>query len=120
MNEELYSTILEELDSTSFREMSHSRIKYRKRNGLLCIHQEDHSRYVEYWCVLIPNDTVCENKILRELHSVPYSSHLSVQRTLPRVRKGFYWKGQIGYIRIFVENCSVCQVEKSDHTVMHV
>ena len=79
---------------------------------MLCIHQEDQSEDVECWRVVIPDDTECKNKILRELHSVPYSGHTSAQRTLAMIRKGFYWKGQIGDVIIFVESC---QVEKSDH-----
>ena len=59
-------------------------MKYRRRNGLLCIHQEDHSKDVEYCRIVIPDDTDCKNKILKELHSVPYSGPLDVQRTLAR------------------------------------
>ena len=117
MNEEPYSTILEEMDTSGSREVSRGRMKYRRRNGLLCIHQEDQSEDVEYWRVVIPDDIDCKNKILRELHSVPYSGHPGVQRTLARVRKGFYWKGQTEDVRIFVESCPVCQIEKSDHTL---
>ena len=68
-------------------------MNYRKRNGSLCIRQEDQSEDVEYWHVVTPNDTDCKNKILKELHSVPSSRHPSVQRTLARVTRGFYWKG---------------------------
>ena len=71
MNEEPSSTILEEINSTSPREASRGRMKYRRRNGLLCIHQEDQSEDVEYWRIVIPDDTDCKNKILKELHSVP-------------------------------------------------
>ena len=117
MNKEPYSTNLEEMDSTSSREMNRGRMKYRRRNGLLCINQEEQSEDVEYWHVVIPNDTDCKNKILRELHSVQYSGHPGVQRTLARARKGFYWKGQTGDVRILVESCPVCQIEKSDHTL---
>ena len=79
MNEEPYSTILEEINSTSSREVSRGRLKYRRRNGLLCIHQEDQSEDVEYWRIVIPDDdTDCKNKILKELHSVPYSGHPGV------------------------------------------
>ena len=117
MNEEPYSTILKEINSTSSKEVSRSRMKYRRRNWLLCIHQENQSEDVEYWRIVIPDDTDCKNKILKELHSVPYSGHPSVQRTPARVRRGFYWKAQTGDVRILVESCPVCQVEKSDHTL---
>ena len=113
MNEEPYFTILEEMNTTDSREVSRGRMKYRRRNGLLCIHQGDQSEDVEYWRVLIPDDTDCKNKILRELHSVPFSGHPGVQRTLARVRKVFYWKGQTGDVRIFVESCPVCQVKRA-------
>ena len=58
-------------------------------------------------------------KILSECHSVPgeYIAHPGVQRTLFRIRKVFYWKGQTGDVRSFVDSCPVCQVEKSDHTL---
>ena len=92
MSEEQYSTIFEEINSTSSREVGRGRMNYRKRNGLLCIHQEGRSEDVEHWRVVIPDDTDCK-KILKELHSVPYSGHPSVQRTVARVRRGFYWKG---------------------------
>ena len=117
MREEPYSTILEEINSMGSREINRGRMKYRRRNGLLCIHQEDQSEDVEYWHVVIPDDTDCKNKIPRELHSVLYSGHPGVQRTLARVRRGFCWKGQTGHVRIFVESCPVCQIEKSDHTL---
>ena len=117
INEEPYSTILEEINSTGSKEVSRGRMKYRRRNGLLCIHQEDQSEDIEYWSVVIPDDTDCKNKILKELHSVLYSGHPGVQRILARVRKGFYWKVQTGDVRIFVESCPMCQVEKSDHTL---
>ena len=54
MNEKTYSTMLEEINSTGSREVSRGRMKYRRRNGLLCIDQEDQSEYVEHWRVVIP------------------------------------------------------------------
>ena len=117
MKEEPYSTILEQMDSTRSREVSRAKMKYRRRNGLLCTHQEDQSEHVEYWRAVIPDDTACKYKIVRDLHFVPSSGHPGVQRTLDRVRRGFYWKGQARDVRIFVESCPVCQVEKSEHTL---
>ena len=52
---------------------------------------------------------------MEELHGTPYSAHPGIQRTIGRVRKSFYWKGMLGDVRQFVENCPVCQMEKSDH-----
>ena len=54
---------------------------------------------------------------MTELHAVPYSIHPGMQRTLQKVRRHFYWKGMTGDIRECVESCSICQVEKADHTL---
>ena len=78
MKEKPYSTILEQMDSTRSREVSRGRMKCRRRNGLLCTHQEDQSEHVEYWRAMIPDDTTCKYKIVRDLHSVPSSGHPGV------------------------------------------
>ena len=56
-----------------------------------------------------------KERIVEELHSTPYSAHPGIQRTIGRVRKSFYWKGMLGDVGHFVENCPVCQMENSDH-----
>ena len=66
------------------------------KHGLLCVHQEDQSEDVDYWRIVVPDDIEVKNKILSECHSVPYIAHPGVQRTLFRIRKVFYWKGQTG------------------------
>ena len=58
-----------------------------------------------------------KNFVVTELHAVPYSIHPSMQRTLQKVRRHFYWNGMIGDIREYVESYSICQVEKADHTL---
>ena len=63
----------------------------------------------------MPDDGELKRRIIQELHSTPYSAHPGIQRTIGRVRKSFYWKGMLGDIRQTVENCPVCQMEKSDH-----
>ena len=52
-----------------------------------------------------------------ELHYIPYSTYPGIQRTLGKVRKPFFLKGMSRHVREFVENCPVCQIEKSDHTL---
>ena len=63
----------------------------------------------------MPEDGELKWRIIEELHSTPYSAHPGIQRTIGRVRKSFYWRGMLGDVRQFVENCEVCQTEKSDH-----
>ena len=116
-NDILYSSILSELESSADRELIKGKEKFRMKHGLLCVHQEDQSEDVDYWRIIVPDDVEVKNKILSECHSVPYIAHPGVQRTLFRIRKVFYWKGQIGDVRSFVDSCPVCQVEKSDHTL---
>ena len=102
MSEEPYTTILEEIDSTGSREVSRCRMKYRKRNGLLCIHQEDQSEDVEYWRVVIPDDIDCKNKILKELHFVLYSGYPGVQRTLADLKGNFIGKDRQETLRFLL------------------
>ena len=116
-NDILYSSILSELESSADRELIKGKEKFRMKHGLLCVHQEDQSEDVDYWRIVVPDDIEVKNKILSECHSVPYIAHPGVQRTLFRIRKVFYWKGQTGDVRSFVDSCPVCQVEKSDHTL---
>ena len=72
---------------------------------------------IDFWHIVAPNSEEIKAQIVRELHSTPYSAHPGIQLTIARVRRSFYWKGMLGDIRQFVENCLVCQMEKSDHTL---
>ena len=38
-------------------------------------------------------------------------------KNVSKVRKSFCWKGMVEAIRKYVQNCPVCQMEKSDRTV---
>ena len=67
--------------------------------------------------IVIPENFEIKKQIVWELHSIPYSAHPGIQRTIDEVRRSFYWKGILGDVRQFVENCPVCQMEKSDHIV---
>ena len=55
--------------------------------------------------------------MVSELHSVPYSEHLGVQRTIRKVHSYFWWKCMAGNIREFLEFCPTCQLEKINHTL---
>ena len=66
--------------------------------------------------MVVPDDLDVKSLLVSELHSVPYSVHPGVQRTIGKVHRYFWWKGMAGDIREFVESCQTCQLEKSDHT----
>ena len=61
------------------------------------------------WKVVIPNDLEIKQKILEELHTVPYAGHLGYQKTLKQVQKSFYWTDLVLELREFVLGCLVCQ-----------
>ena len=67
--------------------------------------------------MVVPDDLEVKSLLVSELHSVPYSAHPGVQRTIGKVRRYFWWKGMAGDIREFVESYPTCQLEKIDHTM---
>ena len=81
------------------------------------VHDQNQDVDIDFWRIIVPDNFEIKAQIVRELHSTPYSAHPGIQRTIARVRRSFYWKGMLGNIRQFVENCPVCQMEKSDHTL---
>ena len=115
-NESPYDEILRELENGKI-EVKRNEFVYKKKNGMLVMHQAGQGEELDYWRMIVPDDVSTRNFIVTELHAVPYSIHPGVQRTVQRVRKSFYWKGMIGNIREFVETCPVCQMEKADHTL---
>ena len=85
---------------------------YKMVNKILLIHQTGQDVGIDYWRVVVPNDKTMRDQIIQELHSIPYSAHPGIQRTVGKVRKSFFWRGMSGHIRESVENCPVCQTEK--------
>ena len=84
-------------------------------NSLLVVHDQKQDASLDFWRIVVPEDEGIREHIIRELHSTPYSAHPGIQCTVGRIRKSFFWKGMLGDIRRAVENCPVCQTEKSDH-----
>ena len=113
----LYKDILEEIESTGRNELLRGQEKYKLQKKLLMIHVTGQPEDVQYWRVVVPDDLDVKSLLVSELHSVPYSAHPGVQRTIGKVRRYFWWKGMAGDIREFVEACPTCQLEKSDHTL---
>ena len=86
-------------------------------NQILVVHDQSQDIDLDFWRIFIPDKQEIKAQVVQELHSTPYSAHPGIQRTIARVKRSFYWKGMTGDIRQFVENCPVCQTEKSDHTL---
>ena len=90
---------------------------FKRKNGLLFVHDQNQDVDIDFWRIVVAEIFEIKAQIVRELHSIPYSAHPGIQRTIARVRSSFWWKGMLEDVRQFLENCPVCQMEKSDHTV---
>ena len=64
---------------------------------------------------MIPDVPSVKQKILQEIHAVPYAGHLGYQKTLKKLQEHFYWPDHTVDVRDFVLGCGVCQEEKSVH-----
>ena len=115
-NERPYNSIIAELEAGKIEVKEKDEV-YRMKRGMLVVHQKEQNTDFDYWRAIIPDEVAVKNFILTELHSIPYSLHPGIQRTLQKVKKHFFWKGMTGNVREYVESCPVCQVEKTDHTL---
>ena len=86
-------------------------------NSLLMVHDQKQDASLDFWRIVVPEDEQIKERIIQELHRTPYNAHPGIQRTIGRALKSFYWKGMLGDVRQYVENCPVCQMEKSDHQI---
>ena len=111
-----YSEILQELEAGRTNVKQNENV-YKMLNGILLVHQLRQDAELDYWRIVVPDNKEIRDKVVQELHSIPYSAHPGIQRTIGKVRKSFFWKGMSGHVREYVENCPVCQMEKSDHTL---
>ena len=108
------SQVLKELEGGS-RQTVLNNLIFKISNSLLMVHDQKQDVSLDFSRIVIPEDKGIKERIVEEPHSTPYSAHPGIQRTIGRVRKSFYWKGMLDDVRQFVENCPVCQMEKSDH-----
>ena len=109
-----YADVLTQLQAGT-RQVTSYDVTYKILNSLLVMHDQKQDVSLDFWRIIVPDDEGIKARIIQELHSTPYSAHPGVQRTIGRVRQSFFWKGMTGDVRQFVENCPVCQMEKSDH-----
>ena len=105
------------MESTGRNEIVRGKEKYQKKKNTLMIHITGQPEEVDYWRMVVPDDVGVKVLLVSELHTVPYSAHPGVQRTLEKVQRHFWWKGMAGDVREYVEACPTCQLEKSDHTL---
>ena len=111
-----YSEIIQELETGRTNVRRNDEV-YKISNRILLVHQTGQRTKLDYWRIVVPDNKEIRDRVVQELHSILYSAHPGIQRTIGKVRKSFFWKGMSGHVREFVENCPVCQMEKSDHTL---
>ena len=90
---------------------------FKKMNEILVVHDRNQDKDLDFWRIIVPDKQEIKEHIVQVMHSIPYSAHPGIQRTIARVKKSFYWEGMLGDMRQYVENCPVCQMEKSDNTL---
>ena len=115
-HESPYAEILQELQNGSTQVIRNSLI-FKRMHGILYVHDQRQDADLDFWRIIVPENEQMKSQVVQELHCTPYSAHPGIQRTIARVKRSFWWKGMVGDIRQFVENCAVCQTEKSDHTL---
>ena len=84
-----YSQVLLEL-SGGRRNVSMNDLLFKKRNGILVVHDRNQGKDLDFWRIGVPDKREVKEHIVQEMHSTPYSAHPGIQRTLGRVRKSFY------------------------------
>ena len=83
--------------------------RYKIKIELLVVHIDRQPEDAQFWHVVVPNDGEIKWKILNECHTVLYSAHPDVQRTLNKLRQKYYWKGQTNDVKDVVNSCIICQ-----------
>ena len=84
--------------------------KYFVQDGLIYYKPANTESPVLY----IPSDAVeLQRQILAELHDAPISGHLSLEKTVERVQRFFYWKNMRLTVEHYIKSCDECRRAKS-------
>ena len=93
-----YDVIMAELEE-GMTEVKRKNEVFKKRKGMLMMHQENQNEELDYWRIIIPDDHSVRNSIVTELHVIPCSLHPGIQRTVQKVRNHFFWRDMTGNVR---------------------
>ena len=101
--EQPWGRIREEMLDKEMKFYYENKRKYKLENGILYIGKQDkNDNTVKYWRVIVPDDRDIRNRILEEIHAVPYAGHPGYNKTLEKINRHFYWEGISLDIRNFV------------------
>ena len=103
--------------SRGVKQTRRNNLIFKQMINLLFVHDHNQDSDLDFSRIIVLEKEEIKAQVAQELHSTLYSAHPRIQRTIARVRRSFFWKGMLGDIWQFVENCPVCQTEKSDHTL---
>ena len=90
-----YAEILRELLG-GMKQVKNNGLIFKRMNGLLFVHDQKQDVDINFWRIVVPDNFEIKEHIVRELHSMPYSAHPGIQRTIAKVRRSFYWKAMLG------------------------
>ena len=105
---------MEELSGEA-RQANKNNLIFKQINALLVVHDQNQDTDLDFWRIVVHYKLEIKEHIVQEMHSTPYNAHPRIQRTIAKVRRSFYWKGILGDMRQYVENCPVCHMPKFDH-----
>ena len=66
--------------------------------------------------IYLVRDSELKYKVLQEAHDSPLAGYLGIFKTYGKLRKRFYWKGMKEDVQKYVNECKVCQQNKSELT----
>ena len=63
---------------------------FKRMNTLLVVHGQNQDTALNFWRIVVPDKKEIKRHIVQKMHSIPYSAHLGIQRTIARFRKSFF------------------------------
>ena len=110
--EQPWGRIREEMLNKELKFYYENKRKYKLENGILYIRKQDkNDNTVKYWRIVVPDDREIRNRILEEIHLVPYAGHPGFNKTMEKINRHFYWEGISLDVCNFVVSCPVCQTK---------
>ena len=67
--------------------------------------------------LVLPKSHGLQLHVMLELHSLLYSSHLGVWKTIAALQQHFWWPKLPKYVAAFVKGCAICQHIKDVNAV---
>ena len=76
-----FSEIVQELEAGRSNVRRNDEV-YKISNRILLVHQTGQRTELDYWRIVGPDNKMIRDKVVQKLHSIPYSAHPGIQRTV--------------------------------------